>query len=46
MMKVKILSNCPSLQEYEEIKKRNIELARKKEEENSFFGKIKNFFGG
>lgn len=29
-MKIKIVSNCPSLEDYEQIKKRNIELARKK----------------
>jgi hypothetical protein len=46
LMKLKIFANCPSLEEYEQVKKRNLEAARKKEEESSFLGRIKNFFGG
>ena len=46
LMRVKILSNCPSLEEYEQVKQKNLEAARKKEEGQGFFGKIKNFFGG
>lgn len=46
LMKMKIFSNCPSLEEYEQVRQRNIEAARRKEEESSFFGRIKNFFGG
>jgi hypothetical protein len=30
LMKLKILSVCPSLEEYEQVKQKNLELARKK----------------
>ena len=46
IMKLKIDSQCPSMEEYERVKQRNIEEAKKKEEESSFFGRIKNFFSG
>jgi hypothetical protein len=30
LMKAKILTNCPSMEEYEQVKQRNLEAARKK----------------
>ena len=46
IMKMKIDSQCPSLEEYEKIKQRNIEEAKKREEKGGFFNRIKNFFAG
>lgn len=49
LMKVKIMTQAPKQKEFDEMKAfiKEQELAAKKEEDkNSFFGKIKNFFGG
>jgi hypothetical protein len=46
LMAMKIKSQCPTKEEYEALKRSNLEAQKKREEESSFFGKIKNFFGG
>ena len=41
---MKIHSQSPKMEEYEEIRKKKIEEAKKKKEENSTWGKLKGFF--